>query len=201
MPPPKILFLTSNEYGQSNVVFATAYALLLRHCTVHIASYEAPHIASRVAHIIDPGHLRTSIRARVAALNAGAYGPLPEDAIPAIFHAIDSPGMVERLALNTEDQQVLVHGPGVSECLRMFPKLPDVLAPWSPEEYVHGVRCFEEVVKRVEADVVVVEKLCAQGYDACSVLGKKVVSIAPNSLKDIVAQVQPNGFALWGIPV
>jgi len=83
----------------------------------------------------------------------------------------------------------------------MFPKIPDVLTAWSPEEYVHGVECFKEVLRSVDADVVVVEKLCAQGYDACRVLGKKMVSIAPNSLKDTVAQVQPYGFALWGIPV
>ncbi|KAM3076100.1 hypothetical protein ACMFMG_006382 [Clarireedia jacksonii] len=201
MAPTKILFLTSNEYGQSNVVLATAHALLARHCAVHIASYEAPLIASRVQLIIDAGNYRSTIRTRVSDLSAGAYGALPKGAIPAVFHAIDSPGMVERLALDTSDQQAMVHGPGVRECLRMFPKIPDVLAAWSPEEYVNGVEGFREVLRRVDADVVVVEKLCAQGVDACRAEGKKIVLITPNSLKETVAQVQPNGFALWGIPI
>ncbi|TGO25525.1 hypothetical protein BPAE_0078g00240 [Botrytis paeoniae] len=198
-PPRKILFLTNSEYGQSNVVFATAYELILNNVEVHIASFEAPAIAKEVSDIIDYGNFRSPIRTRVDELNAGDYGPIPPGSIKAVFHPIDSPGMVEKLALVAPDQEAMRHGVGFREAWRIYEKIPSVLSSYTPDEYVKGVHSCVEIVEKVNPDGIVVEKLCAQGFDACAILGKKTMSITPNSFKDTLAQAQPNGFALWGL--
>ncbi|QSZ29829.1 hypothetical protein DSL72_004347 [Monilinia vaccinii-corymbosi] len=199
--PRKILFLTNSEYGQSNVVLATAYELILNNVEVHIASFEAPALAEEVSHIIDYGNARSPIRMRVDELNAGTYGPIPTGSITAVFHAIASPGMVEKLALVARDQEAMRHGVGFLEAWRTYAKIPRILSSYTPEEYVGGVHSCVEIVKAVNPDGIVVEKLCAQGFDACALLGKKMMSITPNSFKDTLGQAQPNGFALWGMGV
>ncbi|ESZ94616.1 glycosyltransferase family 1 protein [Sclerotinia borealis F-4128] len=200
-PPGKILLITNSEYGQSNVVLATAYELILNNVEVHIASFEAPDIAKEVSNIIDYGNLRPPIRTRVDYLNAGVYGPIPLDSIKAVFHPIDSPGMAEKLAMVTPGQEAMRHGVGLREAWRIYAKIPSVLSSYTPDEYVKGVNSCVEIVKSVNPDGIVMEKLCAQGFDACALLGKKTISITPNSFKDTLAQAQPNGFPLWGLAV
>ncbi|KAB8305178.1 hypothetical protein EYC80_004468 [Monilinia laxa] len=199
--PRKILFLTNSEYGQSNVVFATAHELILNNVEVHIASFEAPAIAAAVSNIIDYGNLRSPIRTRVDELNAGIHGPIPTGSVKAVFHPIDSPGMVEKLALVSPDQEGMRHGTGFREAWRIYTQIPSVLSSYTPDEYVNGVKSCVEIVKKVNPDGIVVEKLCAQGFDACALLGKKTISITPNSFKDTLAQAQPGGFAFWGMAV
>ncbi|KAJ8059324.1 hypothetical protein OCU04_012285 [Sclerotinia nivalis] len=198
-PPRKILFMTNSEYGQSNVVFATAYELILNKVEVHIASFEARALAEEVSDIIDYGNLRSPIRTRVDELNAGEYGPIPPGSIKAVFHPIDCPGMVEKLASVLPGQEGLRHGVGFREAWRIYAKMTIILSSYTPEEYVKGVNSCVEIVQSVNPDGIVVEKFCSQGFDACAVLGKKTMSINPNSFKDTLAQAQPNGFSLWGL--
>ncbi|APA09177.1 hypothetical protein SS1G_03085 [Sclerotinia sclerotiorum 1980 UF-70] len=201
-PPRKILFMTNSEYGQSNVVFATAYELIIRGAEVHIASFEARALAEEVSDIIDYGNLRSPIRTRVDELNAGEYGLIPTGCSKAVFHPIDCPGMVEKIASilpGQDGQNGLRHGVGFREAWRVYAHMTLILASYTPEEYVKGVNSCVEIVKSVNPDGIVVEKLCSHAFDACAVLGKKTMSISPNSFKDTLAQAQPNGFSLWGL--
>lgn len=198
-PARKILLMTNSEYGQSNVVLAVAYELILNNVEVHIASFEAPAIAEEVSDMVDYGELRSSIRSRVDNLNAGVYGPIPPGSIKAIFHPIDSPGMVEKLAQVAPDQEAMRHSVGFIGAWKIYSKVPSILSSYTSDEYLQGVRSCVEIIERVNPDGIVVEKLCAQGFDACALLGKKTISITPNSFRDTLAQAQPNGFALWGI--
>ncbi|KAI9648737.1 hypothetical protein NHQ30_003377 [Ciborinia camelliae] len=200
-PPRKILFMTNSEYGQSNVVLATAYELILNNVEVHIAAFESPAIAEEVSHIIDYGKFRSSIRTRVEELNAGVYGPIPPGSIKVVFHPIDSPGMSEKLASVAPDQEVMRHPVGFLGAWRTYSTTPSIMSSYTADDYAQGVSCCVNIIKSVNPDGIVLEKLCAQAFDACALLEKKVMSITPNSLKDTLGQAQPNGFPLWGLAV
>ena len=76
----KIIFLTSSEYGQANVILAVAYELLLlQQHEIHVASF-AP------------------LTGRIKSLNE----LVPDNHIPATFHPVFGPSALEALISKDE---------------------------------------------------------------------------------------------------
>ncbi|KAI9744297.1 MAG: hypothetical protein M1818_002449 [Claussenomyces sp. TS43310] len=76
----KIIFLTSSEYGQANVVLAVAYEmLLLQQHEIHVASF-------------------TPLKGRIKDLNES----IPDNHVPAAFHTVFGPSALEALISKNE---------------------------------------------------------------------------------------------------
>jgi hypothetical protein len=177
----KILFFTNSEYGQCNVVLATAYELVLRGCEVHIASFAPLH-------------------QRVVDLNNGVYASLPSGSQAIIFHQIDSPSMVEMLIKRFGADGDLTHGVGLREALRMYSLLTQIVCGWDGDEYIRGCESCAGIIRTVEPDVIVNERACMYGMEACSQLGRNFVLLSPNTFLETVGSIQPWGFGFWGLP-
>lgn len=187
----KIIFFTNSEYGQANVVLATAYELVLAGCDVHIASYGSKGAS-----------LGVSITERITELNEGRYGAIPKGSKPVSFHCLKGPSMTEAMSrkFTEKDAVKFVHGTGVREVLRMYPMLMKVLCVWEPQDYMDGLESCIEILKHVDPDFIINERLCAQAIDACTLLSKTYVCLSPNTFKETIGTIQPYLFGLWGIP-
>lgn len=188
-PPKKVLLFSYTEYGQANVVLATAYELLRRGCEVHIASFSKGETIGR------------NMDGRVEELNTGVYGPLPAHSLPAIFHEVNCPGHTEAVARLGITWQEVVHAPGVRGLIRILPKMPGLMCPLKPEEYMQGVESCVEIIKAVQPDIIVVDKFFPQPADACEMVDRNFVQISPNTAQETLELEQPYLAALWKFPM
>lgn len=115
----RILFFTSSEYGQANVILAVAHELLsLQRYQIHIASF-AP------------------LRQRVQSLN----DTVSKGKSPAIFHTIDGLAALEALTLKNEF--IGPFPPGVRGAMNTYRMtLPAMADTWTEQE-VSGGRALE----------------------------------------------------------
>lgn len=118
----------------------------------------------------------------------------------ATFHLLHGEAMVEAAHHRFSKESELMHGTGVREATRMYPKLMDLACVWEGDEYIRGYQSARKIIEAVDPDVVVVEKMCAQAADACNALGRRFVCLSPVSFKETLVGVQPWGYGLWGWP-
>ncbi|TVY46445.1 Glycosyltransferase sdnJ [Lachnellula occidentalis] len=165
----KILFLTSSEYGQANVILAVAYELLLRRkYQVHFASF-AP------------------LEGRIRELNALAA---TDDSIAAVFHSVPGPSSSEALAV--KDDFIGPYPPGVQGALDTYRvTLPEIANTWNEREYMLGYESCRHILQAVHPDIIVADPLFSQGLDACLKLSRKYVVLSPNTFQDILRKRQP----------
>ncbi|TVY83172.1 Glycosyltransferase sdnJ [Lachnellula suecica] len=185
----KILFFTNSEYGQSNVVVATAYELLHRGCEIHIASFAADE------------DLGSAFTKRIDALNNGEYGTLPTDSKPVTFHRITGESMVEswqRRSKLTPDI-AMTHGCGLKHAPLAYRSLMPVMGSEGPE-YLTAVESCVAALKLVQPKVIVVDSSFPQGHDAARMMNLNYVVLTPNSFRETIGAIQPRGYGFWGIP-
>jgi hypothetical protein len=191
--PKRILLFTNSEYGQFNTILATSYELLLRGCEVHIASFSAPMFGLAVPD-------------RIAKLNDGSHGALPADHKPAVFHQIPGAAMLEaRMAEMVELRKKgkgseLFCGTGIKTAFDYYPNMVLAFYPWEPAQYLEGTQKCVQIIKDVNPDLIVNERLCSQGIDAANHLGRNFVVISPNTFKETLLEVQPRWFGYRKIP-
>lgn len=165
----KILFLTSSEYGQANVILAVAYELLLRReYEIHIASF-AP------------------LSGRIKDLNelAKTCG-----SIPAVFHTVPGPSALE--ALSAKDEFVGPYPPGIRGAIDTYRvTLPAMAAAWDENEYMLGYESCVYILQSLKPDMVIVDPLFSQGLEACTQLSWKCVILSPNTFQEILRKRQP----------
>lgn len=164
----KITFFTSSEYGQANVVLAVAYELLLRQeYEVNIASF-AP------------------LQKRVQELNLLVL----ENTSPAIFHTITGPSITQVLEEN--GGFLGPFPPTIKGALQTYRvTLPALATAWDILQYMVGYESCLEILKSVDADLVVIEPLMDQGLEACRKLSRKHVVLSPNTYQEILRKQQP----------
>ncbi|PHH75015.1 hypothetical protein CDD80_2710 [Ophiocordyceps camponoti-rufipedis] len=163
--PLRILLLTNEQPGQSNVFIAACEALLRMQpsAELELASY---------GELAEP----------VAAMNRRLAAAVPE-ARPVVFHRLRglSPkeGLLEVMAQAGTDCQ---DGGGLlprsffaplsfSVTMRAIRDTMPIFMQYTPEHMVEAVASVEEVVVGVGADVVVVDSLLTPGLTACRHLG------------------------------
>ncbi|KAH9214129.1 hypothetical protein DL95DRAFT_504496 [Leptodontidium sp. 2 PMI_412] len=147
-----ILFFTSSEYGQANVILAVAYELLaLQQYEVHIASFEP-------------------LRQRVDGLNK----LFPQDGIAVIFHSIV--GQAALNALVAKDEFIGPYSPGVRGALNTYRvTLPAMADTWTEAEYMSSYQSCLDIVSSVEPNIIIADPLMSQGLEACNTLSRKHV--------------------------
>lgn len=177
MVPPKqpILFLTSPEHGQSNVVLAVAEEFLHRgEFEVHIASFK-------------------ELSARVQAINDKA-----ECAQDIQFHPIAGPSLSEIVPRTTAD---IRHRPGLAGTHDACNIINISVLGWTPDEYILSYRSCLEILGDVRPVVVVADPLLHLGLDAARSVDSRIVILWPVPLKDVVATVQPKAGIFWKYPL
>ncbi|KAH8684259.1 putative UDP-glucoronosyl and UDP-glucosyl transferase [Tricladium varicosporioides] len=160
-----ILFFTSSDYGQANVILAVCYELLQRQYEVHIVSF-AP------------------LKNRVLELNQMTTKG------QAVFHTVPGLTSMEALALNKEF--VGPFPPGVQGALRTYEiTLPAMATIWTESEYMIAYESCLDILKSVDPGVIVIDPLMSQALDACITLSRKYIVLSPNTFQDILRKQQP----------
>ncbi|KAF6830911.1 udp-glucoronosyl and udp-glucosyl transferase family protein [Colletotrichum plurivorum] len=182
--PRKVLFLSSSDYGQANVVLATTHAML------HAAPDVEVHIASQ-------GRMEDAVR-RI-------HEPLSPDSPPlkpAHWHLLA--GLSQFDAMNREGNPAMTAydlPPGLLNTCRTLLSFSGLLRPWSPEEFVEIYRDMQRIYDEVKPDVVVVDDLFPVALTWANSANVNWIVLAPNVIKDFAAVVQPNLAVLWKYPV
>ncbi|KAH8594558.1 hypothetical protein B0O99DRAFT_595484 [Bisporella sp. PMI_857] len=159
----KVLFFANSEYGQVNVVFTTAYELLLQGYEVRIASFTGGSVT-----------LGSSYR--------------PAAQVPVIL----GPSITKAITRHFADQYELMHGHGIKEALRMYPYVTKLVCVWEVRERVQSCQRCVEVTEEVHPDIIVVDKFCPHGVDACKTLDRKYVMIlSPSTFKETIYLCSP----------
>lgn len=186
-PPKRVLLITNSEHGQANVFLATSYALLTlpdEDVQVHFASFP-------------------SIQKSVLATSNHAIRDNPQ-ARPLVFHEVAGLSMVDawsRPEVASERQRLaIVDVVSLFYAIRRMMVLLKVMLPWTGPEFVEIMKSVMDIVEDIQADVIAVDPAFSPALTALRYTGTKFMVLSPNTIKDFVMPLQPNGEALWKYP-
>ena len=176
-----ILFFTSSEHGQANVVLAVAHELLLTNdFDVHIASF-------------------SPLRPRVVELSQTIAKH--DKTKNLTFHAITGLTMMQMLYRIPEEERIIgPHPSGFNGALHSYKALPQLLAGWTGAEYVETAESSIEIIRIVKPCIAVIDSFFNQAIVACDKISQKYMILSPNSLKDIITVKQPKAAMFWKYP-
>ncbi|XMA17233.1 hypothetical protein WAI453_010024 [Rhynchosporium graminicola] len=175
--PKRILFFTSSEYGQANVVLAVASELLnMQKYEIHIASF-------------------SPLRRRVDELNKLT----PRDGLRSVFHSIACPAALD--ALVAKNEFIGPYSPGVRGAIKTYKvTLPAMASTWTEAEYMSSYQRCLDIINSVDPNIIVVDPLMSQGLEACNTLSRKRVVLSPNTFLELLRKEQPIYSQLFKIP-
>ena len=180
----KVLFLTNSEYGQANVVLAVTYELLLQNeVEVHIVSW--PALAPRVT------ELNGRLLGSASTTNPGQV----------TFHTIPGNGMFDAVLENfgrTRDN--MPHKPGYAGTAFFRTLAAEMLAPWLPDQHLQLVDWFEDLVRKLDAALIVLDPLLAPAHDMARKLHWSHAILSPCSLMAPLIPNQPWLAGFWKYP-
>ena len=162
-----ILHLTNSEYGQSNVIVAVAYELLLQgEFDVHIASVQA--LEQRV------NELRTILELK--------------EASNLTFHALPGPTLTEAIASSGKEFGA-PRCPGIQGAVESYSELQNIVAPWNGPEYIQGYHRCLELFEALKPAMIVVDSVYSQALDACRRTSRKHIVLSPTSLEETAVYI------------
>lgn len=187
MTRPKIvLFFTNSDFGQANVVLATAHALLHNapEVEIHIASFHA-------------------LGEAVESTSAFALKTSPhERGKPITFHPLD--GISWGPATFRPEVGVAAANdltPGLINSAKNILLIPAVMLPWRPDEFTSLYRQAERILSDVRPDLTAIDPIFTPGLTLCHHLKTNWLVLAPNTLKDFALPMQPALAMLWKYPL
>ncbi|KAF7552237.1 hypothetical protein G7Z17_g4454 [Cylindrodendrum hubeiense] len=182
----KILIFTNSDYGQANVILATAYELMLSASNIEI------HIASTQG-------LQRAVEdtTRLAATNAVG------DASPRlVFRTLEGRSQFEASAGPDVDIFEAYDRPvNFVNAAHTILTIDGIMLPWSPEEFTSLYRQSMSVWDDVKPDLTVVEPLFTPALTLCNHTGVNWIVLAPNTIKDFAIPLQPRLAPLWKYPI
>lgn len=183
----KILFLCSSDYGQANVILATAYAILATGAAVEL------HIGSE--HRME-SEVRNAIKL--------ADETLPETAPHKIhFHGIN--GISQFQAMMRPEAGIAqaweLPLPNFANAAKFMRQFSHGAMPWEPSEVVDMYLQVTGIIGEVAPDLTVVDPLHVPALTAAFSLGLRWTVLAPNTIKDFAVPLQPYAAALWKYPI
>jgi hypothetical protein len=184
-----LLFFTNSDYGQANVVLATAHAIGLANPNVeiHIASFQ---------------ELEAGVNDASRFMQASAVQqklPIPKSFI---FHRVEgiSWGPATKRP-GTAIFDTLELPPGFVNSAKGVATLPAVMVPWTPEEYLAIYLETQRIYDEVNPDLTIVEPLYTHGLTFCHYCKAKWMVLSPNTIKEFAVPLQPKLAALWKYPM
>ncbi|KAF5552851.1 UDP-glycosyltransferase 84B2 [Fusarium mexicanum] len=148
----RLLLFTNGDFGQANVVLATAHELGLacEDVEIHIASFQG----------LRNGKKKIPRPFVFQEIEGTSWGPATKRPETAIFETLElTPGLVNSAK-------------GVAI-------LPAVMIPWSPREFLDIYKETERVFDEVKPDLTTVEPLFTQGLTICHHRGVSACSALP----------------------
>ena len=168
-----ILFITSSDHGQANVILAVAEQLLRRSKSsfaIHIASTAL--LAQRVSQL---GH------------NVN-------------FHLLPGSSMFGGYLQSGYRINDLLHRPGMRGAVSSFDNVAKMMKHWMNGQYLEKHNACREILQNLSPIVVVIDPVCAPEIDACRLLRLRLIVLSPMGLKDLLIPVQPWARVLWKYP-
>jgi len=168
-----ILFITSSDHGQANVILAVAEQLLRDSkppSTIHIAS-------------------TASLAQRVSQLGHHAH-----------FHLLPGCSMFGGYLQAGYLLDDLIHRPGMRGAVSSFKNVPKMMKHWMNGKYLESYDACRKLLLELAPVVVVIDPICAPEIDACRLLRLRLIVLSPMGLKDLLIPVQPWARVLWKYP-
>ncbi|VZI00355.1 unnamed protein product [Fusarium fujikuroi] len=185
----RLLLFTNSDFGQANVVLATAHELGLarQDVEIHIASFQ---------------DLRSGVDDASRFIQATATQQKKNIPRPFVFHEIEgtSWGPATKRP-ETAIFETLELTPGLVNSAKGVAILPAVMIPWSPKEFLDIYKETERVFNEVNPDLTIFEPLFTQGLTFCHHRGVRWMVLSPNTIKEFAVPVQPKLAALWKYPM
>lgn len=190
--PKRILLVTNIDRGEANVFLATSAALLHQDPTVEL------HFATF-----------SGLEKEVASVSQNARRHAP-NAKEIIYHSIDGLTMADGIkkyfyennVVRKEDYLPLsfLEPLRFSTTLKAISDSMPIMVPYDGIDMAELVSSIVDMIKKVEADLVVVDTLMTAALTACYHLRIKFMCLSPNAIKEFAAPVQPRGAGLWKYP-
>jgi hypothetical protein len=177
-----VLFVSSSEYGLSNVFLATSYAMMVHHPEVQV------HYATFNARERD-----------ISALSSVARSKSP-NAKPIIYHELSGLSLGDRLIAHGKHIEGAMQPPGLEAVIRLCKDMQTYLMPWDAPEYFELYSQIVDIIEEVDPAVVAADTLFGPGLDAARQTGRRNAIVSPNALKDNFADKQPFGEMFWKFP-
>ncbi|RGP62560.1 udp-glycosyltransferase 84b2 [Fusarium sporotrichioides] len=185
----RLLFFTNSDYGQANVVLATAHAIGLENpdVEIQIASFQE----------LEAGVDNASRLMQASASQQKL--PIPKSFV---FHRIEgiSWGPATKRP-GTAIFDTLELTPGFVNSAKGVATLPAVMVPWTPEEYMEIYWNTQRVYDEVNPDLTIVEPLYTHGLTFCHHRSVRWMVLSPNTIKEFAVPLQPRLAALWKYPM
>ncbi|KAI0098013.1 UDP-Glycosyltransferase/glycogen phosphorylase [Nemania sp. FL0031] len=174
------LFLTTSDYGLSNVHVATAQALLERqpHIRLHYGSF-AP-MASRLE--------------RLCSHTKRTYGK------DVIFHPIHGFSVIDTCRSFGKNTSNSIHAPGWAGINQLCQDMQLFISPWKGEDHLAIYEEIGRIIDEVDPAVIVLDTLFRPAIDATRDKNRLHAIISPNTLIENFPAVQPWGKMLWKYP-
>ncbi|KAH7141968.1 hypothetical protein EDB81DRAFT_948234 [Dactylonectria macrodidyma] len=182
----KILIFTNADYGQANVILATAYELMLSTADIEI------HIASSQG-------LERAIQDTIQLAANKAVGKMPGSLI---FHRLHGRSQFEAATGPDVDIFEAYDRPvNFVNAAHTILAIDGIMLPWSPEEFASLYEQSKSILGDVKPDLTVVEPLFTPGLTLCNHIGISWIVLAPNTIKDFAVPLQPRLAPLWKYPI
>ncbi|KAH7014863.1 family 1 glycosyltransferase [Ilyonectria destructans] len=188
----KILLLTNVERGEANVFLSTAHALIEADPNVEL------HFATF-----------SGLDADVTSVWEEARRKVPQ-AKPIVYHELTGvsmgTGVMQYFMRKNPGQKEItlpesfMAKPGFSTTLQAIKDTIPIFIPYEGPQLVEIVASIMEVIKKVDADLVVINSLMTPGLTACYHMGVKFSCLSPNAIKEFAGPFQPRLANLWKYP-
>jgi hypothetical protein len=178
-----VLFMTNEEFGQTNVVLAVVYELLRQNqLDIHIASWAA----------LEP---------RVAALSEKVGREMPDITLqPVQFHTLPFSPMFSMWEKNGGSMASIPHPPGRKGMARLQPLVAELFGVWGPKEYVELCEACENLAKKLQPGLIILDPVFPPAHDMCRKLNWNHAVLTPCTLASGLIPGQPWLAGIWKYP-
>jgi len=173
--PLPILFATSSEFGQANVILAVAQELANDpRFSVHVLSHQK--LEGRVAEINSSGKIKS----------------------PITFHAVEVPRLEELFRRHFVHIQ---HRPGFPWGVTGHTNLINGVLGFETSEYITAYLACRKEFEKLRPAALVLDPIFWFGHDAARSLGMSYITLGPSSPKDLAGPTLPKKAIYWKYPL
>ncbi|KAI0205286.1 hypothetical protein F4808DRAFT_448318 [Astrocystis sublimbata] len=175
------LFLVNSEAGLSNVLVATAQALLEDHpaVSVHFASF-------------------SPIKPQIDRISSYSRSRNPRGII---FHQLPNLTLTRAVKQSGRNMSNMAHPPGLAGIDQICRDIQFYISPWSGEDHYTLYERLIEIIDEVDPAIIVLDTVFRPGIDATRERNRLHAFISPNTLLDNFVMTQPWGSMLWKYPL